>query len=562
MTLASAADAPMRVDLFDFDLPEDRIALRPVRPRDAARLMVVAPEDANRHLHVRDLPDLLRPGDMLVVNDTKVIPAELHGERLRGDMATRISVTLYQRIDNSHWWAFARPARRLAPGDRLRFGAAADNACLAAGLDATVEENAGGGSVRLSFDLSGPPLDEAIAAHGHMPLPSYIASRRPEDAGDRSDYQTVYAREEGAVAAPTAGLHFTPELLAKLRDKGVAEEAVTLHVGPGTFLPVKADTVDGHKMHSEWGTISPETAAAINAAKRNGGRIVAVGTTSLRLLESAADEARHRPSLRRRDRHLHHAGLSLPRRRRADDEFPSAALDAVHARLRLRRARANARRLSRGDRRRLSLLFLRRRFAPVPGSGMTPEPFSFAVRATDGAARLGEITTPRGTIRTPAFMPVGTAGTVKAMYLDQVRDLGTDIILGNTYHLMLRPGAERVAALGGLHEFANWPWPILTDSGGFQVMSLAKLRRVDEHGVTFQSHIDGAKYDLTPERSIEIQELLDSDIQMQLDECIALPAPRAEQERAMQLSLRWAERSLAAFGDRTGQGALRHRPGR
>ncbi len=182
-----------------------------------------------------------------------------------------------------------------------------------------------------------------------------------------------------------------------------------------------------------------------------------------------------------------------------------------------------------------------------------PEPFSFAVRATDGAARVGEITTPRGAIRTPAFMPVGTAGTVKAMYLDQVRDLGTDIILGNTYHLMLRPGAERVAALGGLHEFAGWPRPILTDSGGFQVMSLAKLRRVDEHGVTFQSHIDGAKYDLTPERSIEIQELLDSDIQMQLDECIALPAPRAEMERAMQLSLRWAERSLTAFGDKPGR---------
>jgi S-adenosylmethionine:tRNA ribosyltransferase-isomerase len=286
----TADDDAMQVDLFDFDLPEDRIALRPVRPRDAARLMVVAPGEANRHLHVHDLPDLLAPGDMLVVNDTKVIPAELRGERIRGDAMTRISVTLYRRADASNWWAFARPARRLAPGDRLRFGALSDNACLIAGLDATVAEAAGEGRVKLSFDLAGPALDEAIAAHGHMPLPSYIASRRPEDAADRTDYQTVYARQEGAIASPTAGLHFTPELLQRLREKGVGEEAVTLHVGPGTFLPVKTETVAEHAMHSEWGTIAPETANAINEAKRNGGRIVAVGTTSLRLLESAADE--------------------------------------------------------------------------------------------------------------------------------------------------------------------------------------------------------------------------------------------------------------------------------
>ncbi|MEL6752041.1 MAG: tRNA guanosine(34) transglycosylase Tgt, partial [Pseudomonadota bacterium] len=166
----------------------------------------------------------------------------------------------------------------------------------------------------------------------------------------------------------------------------------------------------------------------------------------------------------------------------------------------------------------------------------------FDLHATDGAARLGAISMPRGTIRTPAYMPVGTAGTVKAMYMDQVRDLGADVVLGNTYHLMLRPGAERVARLGGLHDFARWPHPILTDSGGFQVMSLSGLRKLNEEGVTFSSHIDGSKHHLTPERSIEIQALLDSDIQMQLDECIRLPAPVAEVERAMQLSLRWAER--------------------
>jgi queuine tRNA-ribosyltransferase len=184
---------------------------------------------------------------------------------------------------------------------------------------------------------------------------------------------------------------------------------------------------------------------------------------------------------------------------------------------------------------------------------MTTENFSFTLKATDGAARLGEISMPRGTIRTPAFMPVGTVGTVKAMYLDQVREGGADIILGNTYHLMLRPGAERVARLGGLHELIRWPEPILTDSGGFQVMSLSGLRKLDEKGVTFKSHIDGSTHHMSPERSIEIQGLLDSDIQMQLDECVALPAEPKEIERAMELSLRWAERCRVAFGEQPGK---------
>jgi queuine tRNA-ribosyltransferase len=183
----------------------------------------------------------------------------------------------------------------------------------------------------------------------------------------------------------------------------------------------------------------------------------------------------------------------------------------------------------------------------------TSKDFTFTVQARDGAARLGAISTPRGTIRTPAFMPCGTAATVKAMYPDQVRALGTDVLLGNTYHLMLAPGAERIARLGGLHKFMGWPHPILTDSGGFQVMSLAKLRKLDERGVVFQSHIDGSRHELTPERSIEIQRLLGSDIQMQLDECIRLPCPFEDVERAMRLSLRWGERSRTAFGSQPGR---------
>ena len=280
----------MRVDLFDFELPEERIALRPARPRDAARMLVVKPGEALRDAVVRDLPDLLRAGDVLVVNDTRVIAAELHGERIREEGSAGISVTLIKRLGSSRWQALARGAKKLAAGDRIRFGQVSDAACLAAGLDATVSEKGEAGEVTLTFDLSGPVLDETIAAIGHVPLPPYIAGRRAEDEADRRDYQTIYAREEGAVAAPTAGLHFTPELFTRLDAAGIRRETVTLHVGAGTFLPVKADDTAGHKMHAEWGTISAATAETLNAARGAGGRIVAVGTTSLRLLESATGE--------------------------------------------------------------------------------------------------------------------------------------------------------------------------------------------------------------------------------------------------------------------------------
>jgi S-adenosylmethionine:tRNA ribosyltransferase-isomerase len=279
----------MRVDLFDFDLPEDRIALRPARPRDSARLLVVNPGSGLEDQHVRDLPDLLRPGDALVVNDTKVIAAELHGERFRGETSARIAATLIERVGEERWLALVRPAKRLAEGDRVRFGAASEGACLIAGLDATVEEKGEAGEILFRFDLSGPVLDEAIAGVGHVPLPPYIAGKRAEDAADRRDYQTVYAKHEGAVAAPTAGLHFTDELLARLDGIGIQRHVVTLHVGAGTFLPVKSDDTEDHRMHAEWGTVSAETAEALGRVRRRGGRIVAVGTTSLRLLESATD---------------------------------------------------------------------------------------------------------------------------------------------------------------------------------------------------------------------------------------------------------------------------------
>jgi S-adenosylmethionine:tRNA ribosyltransferase-isomerase len=281
----------MRVDLFDFELPEAAIALKPAQPRDAARLLTVGPGRDLADRSVRDLPELLKPGDALVLNDTRVIAAALRGERVRAGNPARIGVTLARRLDAGRWLALARPAKRLAAGDRLRFGAPNDNACMVAGLDATVAEKGDGGMVTIAFDLAGPALDEAIAAIGHVPLPPYIASRRGEDAEDRRDYQTIFARADGAVAAPTAGLHFTEDLLARLAAAGITRHFVTLHVGPGTFLPVKAGDTGAHRMHAEWGTISAATAAALNAARAGGGRVVAVGTTSLRLLETAAASA-------------------------------------------------------------------------------------------------------------------------------------------------------------------------------------------------------------------------------------------------------------------------------
>ena len=287
----------MRTDLFDFELPPERIALRPAEPRDNARLLVVRPAGVPEldDRTVADLPALLAPGDQVVVNDTKVIAASLTGRRVSRTGEPKIDATLIKRIDGSRWRALAKPARKLAVGDIVRFGDEG-KVCFLNELDATIEEKGEGGEITLSFAFHGPVLDQAIAERGEMPLPPYIASRRPPDAQDRTDYQTLFAHEEGAVAAPTAGLHFTPSLLEALRARGIGLHTVTLHVGAGTFLPVKAEDTSGHTMHAEWGCVSADVAQALNAARRNGGRVVAVGSTSLRLLETAAaDDGALRP---------------------------------------------------------------------------------------------------------------------------------------------------------------------------------------------------------------------------------------------------------------------------
>jgi S-adenosylmethionine:tRNA ribosyltransferase-isomerase len=264
----------MRVDLFDFDLPPDRIALRPVAPRDAARMLLVDGDRLSDRM-VLDLPDLLSAGDCLVFNDTRVIPAQLEGQR--GE--ARVGVTLHKRIDLRRWQAFVRNAKRLRLGDIVDFGA---------DVSALVEARHDDGSLTFAF-LGGEPVEILLGRAGTMPLPPYIASKRGVDARDASDYQTMFAAKDGAVAAPTASLHFTPRLMAAVAAAGIATETLTLHVGAGTFLPVKADDTDDHVMHAEWGEISAAAAARLNAVKAAGGRIIAVGTTVLRLLESAAD---------------------------------------------------------------------------------------------------------------------------------------------------------------------------------------------------------------------------------------------------------------------------------
>jgi len=324
----------MRTALFDFELPPDRIALRPVAPRDAARLLVVRP-DGTPELEdrgVSDLADLLRRGDALVVNDTKVIAARLRGRRIgRGAMEPAIEATLHQRLDGSRWRAFVKPAKRLSPGDVVRFGDEG-KVCFLGQLDATVEDKAEGGEVTLAFAFHGPVLDQAVDERGVMPLPPYI--RRVPDERDRTDYQTMFAQTEGSVAAPTAGLHFTDALTSRLAARGITLHKVTLHVGAGTFLPVKAADTAAHRMHAERGSVTAQT------------------------------------------------GLPLPRGRRDDDEFPFAALDPVHAGGRVLRTRHDEAGLCPRDRRGLPVLLLRRRLPAVPALG--------SLRANGTARPLGK----------------------------------------------------------------------------------------------------------------------------------------------------------------------------
>ena len=360
------------------------------------------------------------------------------------------------------------------------------------------------------FTLSEDPL-ALMERHGHVPLPPYI--EHGDTAEDAQRYQTVFAKRPGAVAAPTAALHFDEALLAQLDARGIQRAGVTLHVGAGTFQPVKTENLADHKMHSEWYEVPPATQDAIARTRDRGGRVVAVGTTTVRTLESWAATGQ----ATRRNGYLHHARLPVSRRGPAGHQFPSAPLDADDAGERLRRIRSRHEPVPPRDRAALPLLQLRRRHAARPHR-LIPM-LSFELLKTDGHARRGRLTLNHGIVETPIFMPVGTYGTVKGVTPRSLEEMGAQIILGNTFHLWMRPGLDVLKQFGGLHRFEEWNKPILTDSGGFQVWSLGEMRKISEEGVKFASPVNGDKLFLTPETSMQIQTLLNSDIVMQFDEC-------------------------------------------
>src|SRR5215468_8019513 len=437
----------MDVSLFDYDLPTASIAQEPAEPRDASRLLVLARargtwEDAR----FSDLPRWLRAGDCLVVNESRVIPARLLGT-LEGT-TTAVELLMLRALEGGRWEALVRPGRRCRAGARV---------VLAAGLArATVLEHREQGARVVLVDAPWS-VDELLERHGLPPLPPYIDRHDAPKPEDRERYQTVYAVTRGSVAAPTAGLHFTPSLLERLQSAGVEIHRVTLHVGPGTFRPIKVSRVDEHRLDSEAAVVPEETAAAVNRARREGHRDHADARMGRR-----RDRYCARGTGRRRS--LHPSRPSLPRDRRPRDEFPSSPFDAPPPRLRLRRPRARPASLRARRRHGVSLLLVWRRHAhPVTAS------VRFELLATAGEARRGRLVTPHGAIDTPAFMPVATQGSVKSLDPADLRSAGVQIIFANTYHLHLRPGHELVRDLGGLHRFMGWEGPILTDSGGFQV---------------------------------------------------------------------------------------------
>ena len=484
----------MRATDLAYELPPELIAQHAAEPRDSARLLVYdRAGGAIRHRLFRDLSGELSPGDLLVVNDTRVLPVRVRARRATGGAA---EVLLLEPAGDGSWEALVRPYRRLREGEVLEAG----------DMRVTIVERLGEGRVRVRVSAPGT-LEQALAASGEMPLPPYIT----EPLGDPADYQTVYAQHPGSAAAPTAGLHFSERMWDEIRrDHEVA--SVTLDVGLDTFRPLAEEVVEDHPIHSERYRVPEPTAAAVERARSEGRRIVAVGTTSVRVLETVFGE--QGAAARGAHPAADHARVPVPRHRGDDHELPPAAVDPAGAGDGVRGGRADARPVPYRRVRALPLLQLRRR---------EPDPVSigdFELVARDGGARAGLLETAHGVVETPVFMPVGTKASVKALLPSELRDLGAQIVLGNTYHLHFRPGADLIADLGGLHRFMAWDGPILTDSGGFQVFSLRHTAdRVDDDGVTFQSVYDGSRARFTPELAMEVQRQLGSDIAMAFDEC-------------------------------------------
>ena len=537
-----------------------------------------------------DLPHLLAPGDLVVFNDTRVIKARLRAARPTGG---KVELLLERAIAVDEAVFQLRASHPPKPGGEL---------LLPDGVRATVLER-DGRFYRLRLAGVGSLFDY-LERHGDVPLPPYIA--RPAAAVDAARYQTVYARHAGAAAAPTAGLHFDAPMLAALTGAGIASAFVTLHVGAGTFQPVETEDLAAHRMHAEWYRIPATTVVAVEAARARGGRIVAVGTTTLRALESAADDAGRLQAGAAETSLFITPGyrFRVVERLLTNFHLPKSTLLMLVSRV--RRPRQHPRCLRARDPRTLSLLQLWRRDAARacarPGLNSPPRctctlrclpagraaalsalraagraltranrgagaativPMQFTLQATSGRARRGRLETAHGAVDTPVFMPVGTYGTVKAMAPNELEALGAQIVLGNTFHLWLRPGVEVVAAHGGLHRFMGWPRALLTDSGGFQVWSLGPLRKVHEEGVAFASPVNGDRLLLTPEISMQIQRTLDSDIAMVFDECTRVPRdPRRSGDVDGAVGALGAALARRIRPTRQSARAVRHRAGR
>ncbi len=507
---------------FYYDLPEELIAQTPVYPRDSSRLLVYdRQKDEVSHRIFKDVTDYLKKGDVLVVNNTKVYPARIHAMTEHGG---KVEILLLKRQNLTDWEVLVKPGKKCREGTVLKV-----NDELSVEILSRTEE--GGRIVRFLFD---GVFEDILSRVGEMPLPPYIH----EKLKDQSRYQTVYCKEEGSAAAPTAGLHFTTELLDRIRGMGVEIVEVQLNVGLGTFRPVKVEDVTTHKMHTEYYSVTEEAAEKINAAKREGRRVIAVGTTSVRTLESAANEngmveAKHGDT---------DIFIYPPYKFKVVDalitnfHLPESTLVMLVAAFTSREKILELYNLAVKEKYRFFSF----------GDAMEKFYFETIKQDPTTGARAGIFHTPHGDVETPVYMPVGTQATVKGVLPRDLKEAGASIVLANTYHLFMRPGDEIVKKAGGLHEFMNWQGPILTDSGGFQVFSLAKLNDIGDDGVTFRSNVDGSKHFITPERAIAIENNLGADIIMAFDQCSEYGADYKTSTAAMKRTLAWLDRCYNA----------------
>ncbi len=500
----------MRLSEFHYNLPSELVAQYPLEKRDRSRLLVIKKiTEKIEHRHFCDIVAHISPGDCLVVNDTKVIKAKLVGKK--ADTGARAEILLLERLSDRLYKCLIDASSKIKVGTQFVFGEGELSGFVRA------ESN---GMRLVEFDKDTGQFSELLEKLGILPLPPYI--KRTPERQDEVRYQTIYGKVPGAVAAPTAGLHFTDEVLNRIKAKGASIVSITLHVGYGTFKPVISKDVARHKLEAEYFEIKEEVAMQLNSVKERGGKIFAVGTTTCRVLEYQTQLVKGSRNKVEKGKGWTNLFIYPP----YNFKFVDALITNFHLP-------------------KTTLLLL---VAAFCGKELLFKAYEEAIREFNLIlaikARLGKLITAHGAIDTPCFMPVGTQATVKTLSNQELIDCGVQIVLSNAYHLYLRPGEEVIKEAGGLHKFMGWDRPILTDSGGFQVFSLSVLRKVNDEGVEFRSHIDGSKHLLTPEAIVEFQRMLGSDIIMMLDECVHYPCEYDYARRAMQRTLDWARRSI------------------